>query len=147
MVFKKYNKKCLHIFRRDYRINDNTSLISANKKYQEIIPIFIFTYKQIRDNSLKSEICVKFLVESQKNLLKKIKIQVPFHLIKIILNMLKIEIIKLQKQHINIIQKLYLMMIIAYILQELLLQVQVLHILNLHHFIVNVQKQQLEKLI
>jgi deoxyribodipyrimidine photo-lyase len=60
----KRKEKCIHIFRRDYRIIDNTSLIKASKEYDEIIPIFIFTYNQIRDNSLKSNICVKFLVES-----------------------------------------------------------------------------------
>jgi deoxyribodipyrimidine photo-lyase len=70
---KKSDKKCIHIFRRDYRIKDNTSLISASKKYKEIIPIFIFTYKQIRDNSLKSNACVKFLVESLEDLNKQLK--------------------------------------------------------------------------
>lgn len=59
---------CIHIFRRDYRIFDNTSLIKAAKEYDEIIPVFIFTYKQIRDNPLKSDICVKFLIESLKEL-------------------------------------------------------------------------------
>lgn len=72
-TIKKNKTKCIHIFRRDYRIVDNTSLISASKKYKDIIPIFIFTYKQIRDNSLKSEICVKFLVESLKDLDKQLK--------------------------------------------------------------------------
>lgn len=67
------NNKCMHIFRRDYRIIDNTSLISASKKYKEIIPIFIFTYKQIRDNKLKSNACVKFLVESLNDLDKQLK--------------------------------------------------------------------------
>jgi len=62
------NNKCIFIFRRDYRLIDNTSLIKCSKQYKEIIPIFIFTYKQIRDNTLKSEICVKFLVESLINL-------------------------------------------------------------------------------
>jgi deoxyribodipyrimidine photo-lyase len=64
--------KCLHIFRRDYRLFDNTSLIEASLKYDKIIPIFIFTYTQIRDNSLKSDICVKFLVESLKDLNKQL---------------------------------------------------------------------------
>jgi deoxyribodipyrimidine photo-lyase len=73
MEKKKSEKKCMHIFRRDYRITDNTSLISASKKYKDIIPIFIFTYKQIRDNSLKSNVCVKFLVESLEDLNKQLK--------------------------------------------------------------------------
>lgn len=65
-------KKCIHIFRRDYRIFDNTTLIKASKSYDEIIPIFIFTYKQIRDNPYKSDICVKFLVEGLQDLNKSL---------------------------------------------------------------------------
>ena len=66
-------KQCIHIFRRDYRIFDNTSLIKASKEYDEVIPIFIFTYKQIRNNPLKSDICVKFLVQSLIELNKDLK--------------------------------------------------------------------------
>lgn len=59
----KFNKT-IHLFRRDYRIVDNTALISASKQSREIIPVFIFTYKQIRDNPFKSDNCVQFLCES-----------------------------------------------------------------------------------
>lgn len=64
----KVYKKTLFIFRRDYRIHDNTTLIKACKCSDNVIPIFIFTYKQIRDNTLKSDNCVKFLVESLEEL-------------------------------------------------------------------------------
>lgn len=58
-------RKILHIFRRDHRLTDNTALLSAcDIKDVEIIPIFIFTHKQIRDNPLKSDRCVKFMCES-----------------------------------------------------------------------------------
>lgn len=63
MPSKKYNNT-IFIFRRDYRIIDNLTLLEASKQSNNIIPIFIFTYKQIRDNKLKSDNCVKFLVES-----------------------------------------------------------------------------------
>jgi deoxyribodipyrimidine photo-lyase len=66
---KKYNHT-LFIFRRDYRVSDNTTLLEvcANSKY--VIPIFIFTQQQIRSdkNPLKSDNCVKFLVESLEEL-------------------------------------------------------------------------------
>lgn len=65
--------RCMHIFKRDYRLTDNTSLIQASKEYDEIIPIFIFTYNQIRDNPYKSNICIKFLVESLTDLDKHLK--------------------------------------------------------------------------
>jgi deoxyribodipyrimidine photo-lyase len=68
-----HKKYCLHIFRRDYRLFDNTSLIKASKEYDEVIPIFIFTYKQIRDNPYKSDICVKFLIDSLKELNNELK--------------------------------------------------------------------------
>ena len=60
----------IHIFRRDYRIIDNTSLISLSKKVDKIIPIFIFTHTQIdkTKNHYKSNNCVQFLVESLHDL-------------------------------------------------------------------------------
>lgn len=64
---EKYNYS-IFIFRRDYRVFDNTTLIKLSKLSQHIIPIFIFTKIQIKDNKLKSDNCVKFLVESLKEL-------------------------------------------------------------------------------
>lgn len=66
----KYNNT-IFMFRRDYRIFDNTTLIKASKNSNNIIPIFIFTYNQIRDNKIKSDNCVKFLVESLEELNEK----------------------------------------------------------------------------
>ena len=54
----------VHIFRRDYRIYDNTSLVKLSKIVEHIIPIFIFTPTQIDHNTYKSNNCVQFLVES-----------------------------------------------------------------------------------
>jgi deoxyribodipyrimidine photo-lyase len=59
----KYKIGC-HIFRRDYRLIDNTALNEALMCCEIVIPIFIFTYKQIRDNPYKSNNCVQFLCES-----------------------------------------------------------------------------------
>lgn len=65
---KTKQKKTLHIFRRDFRLTDNTSLITACKLSDMVIPVFIFTYKQLRDNPLKSDNCVQFMIESLKDL-------------------------------------------------------------------------------
>ena len=39
---------CIHIFRRDYRLDDNTTLIEACKTHDIIIPIFIFDHLLIK---------------------------------------------------------------------------------------------------
>ena len=61
---------CIHIFRRDYRLEDNTSLIEACKSHDIVIPIFIFTKTQIdkKLNSYRSDNCVQFLSYSLKDL-------------------------------------------------------------------------------
>jgi deoxyribodipyrimidine photo-lyase len=71
MTDKKYNHT-LFIFRRDYRVIDNTTLLEACRNSKYVIPIFIFTHKQIDNNKndLKSHNCVKFLVESLEELNK-----------------------------------------------------------------------------
>lgn len=63
-------KYCIHIFRRDYRLADNTSLLAAISQKYTIIPVFIFTPTQIDNtkNKYKSHSCVKFLVDSLKDL-------------------------------------------------------------------------------
>jgi deoxyribodipyrimidine photo-lyase len=62
-------RKILHIFRRDHRLSDNTALLAAcSQKDVEIIPIFIFTHAQIRDNPLKSTNCIQFMCESLTDL-------------------------------------------------------------------------------
>jgi deoxyribodipyrimidine photo-lyase len=61
---------CIHIFRRDYRLEDNTTLIEACKTHDIVLPIFIFTKTQIdkKTNSYRSDNCVQFLCASLKDL-------------------------------------------------------------------------------
>lgn len=68
-------KKTIHIFRRDYRLDDNTALISACSNSTTIIPIFIFTHKQIepKNNSYFSHNCVQFLCNSLDDLNEQLK--------------------------------------------------------------------------
>jgi deoxyribodipyrimidine photo-lyase len=68
------HKKTLHIFRRDFRLVDNTALINACKQSEQVIPVFIFTYKQLRDNKLKSNNCVQFMIESLDDLAKQLTV-------------------------------------------------------------------------
>ena len=65
---------CIHIFRRDYRLYDNTTLIKAANTYDIIIPIFIFTDTQINParNTFRSDNAVQFLVESLADLDKQL---------------------------------------------------------------------------
>jgi deoxyribodipyrimidine photo-lyase len=64
---------CLFIFRRDLRLIDNTALIEASKKYKNIIPIFIFTNEQVKNNEFKSNKAIHFMIESLLELNKDIK--------------------------------------------------------------------------
>lgn len=71
-------KKSVFIFRRDFRLFDNTGLINACKKSDEVLPIFIFTPEQINPmiNKYFSNNSVQFLVESLDDLsleLRKVK--------------------------------------------------------------------------
>lgn len=67
----------IHIFRRDYRIIDNTSLLKLANIVDKIIPIFIFSRKQIDTNKYKSNNCVQFLVEALLDLNIQIRNVVP----------------------------------------------------------------------
>jgi len=75
MSTKNTKKYCIHIFRRDYRLSDNTSLLKAISDNYIIIPVFIFTPVQIDNskNKYKSHNCVKFLVESLQDLSSQCK--------------------------------------------------------------------------
>lgn len=70
MADKKEKTICIHIFRRDYRLEDNTTLIEACKTHDIVLPIFIFTKTQIdkKLNPYRSDNCVQFLCESLKDL-------------------------------------------------------------------------------
>lgn len=69
------SKIAIHIFRRDYRLYDNTTLIEACKTHDIVIPIFIFTHKQIdtKQNTFRSDNSVQFLCNSLIDLDKQIK--------------------------------------------------------------------------
>lgn len=64
---RKY-KISIYIFRRDFRLEDNISLIKCLEKSEKVMPIFIFTPEQILDNNYKSDNCVQFMIESLKEL-------------------------------------------------------------------------------
>ena len=70
MADKKDKSVCIHIFRRDYRLEDNTTLIEACKTHDIVLPIFIFTKTQIdkKINLYRSNNCLQFLCESLKDL-------------------------------------------------------------------------------
>jgi deoxyribodipyrimidine photo-lyase len=68
------NNISIFIFTRDLRLQDNTSLLSALKESQVVIPIFIFNPKQIDDsNKYKSDNCVQFMCESLDELDEELK--------------------------------------------------------------------------
>ena len=69
----------IFIFRRDFRLSDNIGLINLLKDSTDsIIPIFIFTPKQIKRNSYKSYNCIQFMIDSLKDLNESIKISIRF---------------------------------------------------------------------
>ncbi|MEC8221007.1 MAG: deoxyribodipyrimidine photo-lyase [Nanoarchaeota archaeon] len=70
---KKY-KKSIYIFRRDYRLYDNTSLIKALEESEEVIPIFILNPKQVtNENEFYNKHSIQFLFESLKDLNEQLK--------------------------------------------------------------------------
>ncbi|MBS0622467.1 MAG: deoxyribodipyrimidine photo-lyase [Verrucomicrobia bacterium] len=70
---KKIFKKSLFLFRRDLRLEDNTGLIFALHHSETVIPAFIFTPEQIEHNPYRSEHCLKFMLESLKDLEEQLK--------------------------------------------------------------------------
>ncbi len=63
----------LFIFRRSFRLKDNTALINALKNSDQVICAFILTPEQLITNSYKSDNCVQFMMESLKELEEEIK--------------------------------------------------------------------------
>ena len=63
----------IFIFRRDLRLYDNTGLINLINNEEDIIPIFIFTPKQVSKNSYKSYNCIEFMIQSLEDLDIKLK--------------------------------------------------------------------------
>lgn len=60
--------RALFVFRRDLRLEDNTGLLFALERFQEVVPAFIFTREQLENNAYRSERCVQFLCESLEDL-------------------------------------------------------------------------------
>ena len=75
MTDKKDKTVCIHIFRRDYRLDDNTTLIEACKTHTLVLPIFIFTKTQIDKtlNPYRSDNSLQFLCQSLEDLDKQLK--------------------------------------------------------------------------
>lgn len=63
----------LFIFRRDFRIIDNTAFIECYKKSNKILPVFIFTPTQIENNEYFSHNSFQFLIESLDELNNELK--------------------------------------------------------------------------
>ncbi len=88
----------IFIFRRDFRLDDNTGLIKACSESSKVYPIFIVNIKQVSDNNpYKSSNAIQFMYESLKELetLTKNKLTV-YHAIngsdiKIIKSILKLD--------------------------------------------------------
>ena len=60
--------KSIFIFRRDYRLTDNTAFIECYKKSDNVLPIFIFTPEQTKNNEYFSSNSFQFLLESLHSL-------------------------------------------------------------------------------
>ena len=68
-------KLSLVIFTRDLRVDDNLTLIHAVMHSEKILPIFIFTSKQIKNNDRFNENSYQFMIESLKELETMLPIQ------------------------------------------------------------------------
>ena len=66
-------KYTIFIFRRDLRIEDNTTLNYLLKNYDNVIPLFIFTPEQVKNNKFKSDNAIQFMIESLHNLDNELK--------------------------------------------------------------------------
>lgn len=69
---KKY-KNSIHIFRRDLRLEDNTSLISALENSEKVIPVFFLDPRQIEKHKYKSENAFNFMLNSLNELDQELK--------------------------------------------------------------------------
>jgi deoxyribodipyrimidine photo-lyase len=61
-------KKTLFLFRRDLRLEDNTGLLFALKRSEQVIPAFIFTQEQIEHNPFRSDHCLQFMLDALDDL-------------------------------------------------------------------------------
>ena len=65
--------KSIFIFRRDYRLFDNSAFIECYKNSDSILPIFIFTPEQTKNNEYFSSNSFQFLLESLDSLDNELK--------------------------------------------------------------------------
>jgi len=72
--------KSIFIFRRDFRLYDNTGFIECYKKSLNILPIFIFTPEQVENNEYFSSNSFQFMLESLDELDKELKTNYKSHL-------------------------------------------------------------------
>ena len=67
-------KKSLFVFRRDYRLDDNTALIQACKNSEQVILCFLFEKTLLNPNNLVfSEMRIRFIIDSLKDLFLQVK--------------------------------------------------------------------------
>jgi deoxyribodipyrimidine photo-lyase len=64
----------VHIFTRDLRLEDNTTLIKMLKLAKKVVPIFVFNPEQVTNkNEYKSDNCIQFMCECLEELDTKLK--------------------------------------------------------------------------
>ena len=67
-------KKSLFVFRRDYRLDDNTGLIQACENSEEVIPCFLFEKSLINENNpVFAKMRIRFMIDSLKDLFEQAK--------------------------------------------------------------------------
>lgn len=69
----KHYQLALHIFRRDFRLQDNTALRNALAASERVLPCFIFDKRQIEQNDYKSDNCIQFMVQSLQDLNEQLR--------------------------------------------------------------------------
>ena len=67
------HQKSLFIFRRDLRLVDNLGLLAALNESEQVIPLFILTPEQLKNNEFFSSNCVQFMMESLVDLDRELK--------------------------------------------------------------------------
>jgi len=62
----------IFLFHRDFRLDDNKTLLQLLSKSNSVIPMFILTPEQINENPYRSNNSVQFMIESLKDLDKQL---------------------------------------------------------------------------
>ena len=66
-------KKSLFVFRRDYRLDDNT-VIQACENSEQVIPCFLFEKNLIdKNNPVFGKMRIRFMIDSLKDLFEQAK--------------------------------------------------------------------------